>query len=133
MVQVIKRTKIDGVVHESTKSFSDGEWKVIQKHYPADGVSFEPIIDKPKVESDMPGRAEEDDKPKMKDYNDLKDAGMRCFKDEDWDKAIYYFEEAHKLKSFGWLNGKIAQCKKNAGVEYLAKKTPKKKGRPKKQ
>lgn len=136
MIQVIKKTKIDGVVHETTMSFSDNEWKLIQKHYPSDGVSFVPIptakVEDVVKDIDKPGRAEDDDKPKMKDYSDLKDAGMRYFKEENWDRAIYYFEEAHKLKSFGWLNGKIAQCKKNAGVEHIAKKTHKPIGRPRK-
>lgn len=117
MVQVIKKVIIDGVTHESTMSFSDGEWKLIQEHYPTGDVSFEKIEKKTIPKIDLPGREKDDDKPKMKDYNDIKDLAMSHFKKEEWEKAKYYFEEARKLKSFGWLNGKINEC-----VRQLEKK-----------
>lgn len=113
MVQVIKKVKIDGITHETTMSFSDGEWQLIQKHYPKEGVSFEQIERKTIPDLDKPGRAKDDDKPQMRDYNDLKDKAMDHFRKEEWEKAKYYFEECRKLKSFGWLNGKINQCVEN--------------------
>ncbi len=120
MVQVIKRTKVKGEVFESPMSFSDNEWKLIQKHYPSGGVSFKVIDEKEAVaeeikvvKADNPGRVEDDDKPKMKDYNSLKDAGTKYFNEENWDRALYYYEAAYKLKSFGWLVGKMNKCKKN--------------------
>lgn len=130
MVQVIKKKKINGEVFEYAMAFSDNEWALIQKHYPNDGMSFELAtgvatgVAEPKVAKivDLPGRAADDDKPNMNDYNALKEAGMKSFKAEDWDKAIYFFQEAFKLKSFGWLNGKIAQCRKNIKLESVIKR-----------
>lgn len=110
MVQVIKRTKVDGKEFETTMAFSDSEWKILQKHYPSGGVSFE--LAKEKLPA-KPGRAKDDDKPRMRDYNTLKDKANGYFKEGDWDKALYYYEEAYKLKSFPWLVGKINACKNN--------------------
>ena len=126
MVQVIKRTKVKGEMFELAMSFSDVEWKIIQKHYHQKNVSFElvkeevkPIIVTPVVEKQ--GRAVDDDKPNMKDYNVVKDRAMEYFREENWDKALYYLEAAHRLKSFGWLTGKINKCKNNAAADAIAK------------
>jgi len=123
MVQVIKRMKVNGKVHEHRMSFSDSEWELIQKHYPFGGTSFELAgkKEKEKKEFDTPGRKEGDDKPNMKDYNVVKDRGMQLFKEEKWEKALYYFETAYKLKGFNWLGSKISQCKKNAQADLIAK------------
>lgn len=122
MVQVIKRTKVKGKVYESPMVFSDSEWKMIQKHYPngvgnatfhltdSKGDDVKEIIAE-KVSK--PGREKDDDKPKMKDYEELKDKAVAHFRKEEWEKAKYYFEEARKLKNHGWLSGKINTCIKN--------------------
>ena len=111
MVQVIKRTKVNGEVFENRMSFSDNEWILIQKHYPYGGVSFH--IEEEKV-ADKAGRVKGDDKPEMRGYNDLKDLAMGHYKKEEWDKALYYFQECSKHKTFGWLTGKINECTRNA-------------------
>lgn len=131
MVQVLRKTKIEGEVFENVMSFSDQEWKLIQEHYPMGGVSFERMGMEESIKAlekkpiAKPGRDDDDDKPNMKDYSIVKDRAMQFFKDEDWQKALYYFEAAHKLKSFGWLNGKINQCKKNIKVDSIVRPTPK--------
>ncbi len=133
MVQVVMKSKIEGEVFEVVKSYSDEEWKILQKHYPNGGVSFERLGMEASIKAtkkDMPitakaGRDVDDDKPNMKDYVVVKDRAMSFFKDEEWEKALYYFQAAHKLKSFGWLNGKIAQCKKNIAADNIARPKPK--------
>lgn len=134
MIQVIKRTKVDGEMHEVVMSFTAGEWKLMQKHYPSGGVSFHPMNNpepikaaKPtEVIKAKPGRDDDDDKPNMKDYNTVKNRAVELFNEEDWDKALYYFNAAYKLKSFGWLVGKINKCKKNIEAENIAKGKPEK-------
>ena len=113
MVQVVKRVKIKGEVHESIMSFTDQEWFLIQQHYPFGGVSFELKAEKSQI-ADKAGRSVDDDKPNMKDYNVVKDMAMEYFKQENWDKALYYFERAYELKSHAWLVGKITKCKQYA-------------------
>ncbi len=134
MVQVVMKSKIEGEVFEVVKSYSDEEWKVLQKHYPSGGVSFELLgieagvkpLGKDVTSTAKVGRDVDDDKPNMKDYTVVKDRAMSFFKEEDWEKALYYFQAAHKLKSFGWLNGKIAQCKKNIAADNIARPKPEK-------
>ncbi len=111
MVQVIRKTKVRGEIEEHTMSFSDQEWELLQKHYPSGGVSFEVMSEQKPVQE---GRDEDDDKPNMKDYNVVKELAMDHFRKEEWEKALYYFEIAYKLKSHGWISGKINTCKKNA-------------------
>lgn len=113
MLQIIKRVKVNGEIHETKMAVSDSEWKVLQENYPFGGVSFS--LNKGKKEP-VKGRESDDDKPKMVEYAKLKDAAMGYFKEENYEKALYYFEEAYKHKSFGWIIGKINRCK-----EELAK------------
>lgn len=122
MVQVIKKTKVGGVTHETKMAFSDNEWKTIQRHYPFGGVSFELAGGQTKsdIPKAKPGREKGDDKPNMNDYLAVKERGMELFKEENWDKAIYYFQAAYKLKSHGWLNGKINTCRKNLRAHQIA-------------
>jgi len=54
-----------------------------------------------------------DTKPNMEDYDIVKGKAMEYFKEENWEKSLYYFEAAHRLKSFSWITGKINKCKKN--------------------
>ena len=132
MIQVIKKTKIDGEVHETVMSFSDGEWKLMLKHYPQGGVSFHPINEAQAVVGKAPkevilakaGRDADDDKPKMKDYNTSKNRGVELFKEEKYDQALLHFQAAYKLKSFGWLVGKMNKCKKNIEAQALAQGKP---------
>lgn len=111
---------VDGKIHEHKMSFSDSEWKLLKREYPYGGISFEEIKEEP-MPVDTEGREEKDDKPNMKDYNVVKDMGMMYFKEEKWEKALYYFEAAYKLKSHAWLNGKISRCKKYAIAEAKVK------------
>ncbi len=135
MVQVVKKTKVDGVIHETEMAFSDNEWKLLQEHYPISDlninkVGFE-LVDGSQVEnndvpkSDAPidgaGRDKDDDKPKMRDYTVVKDRAMDYFREENWDKALYYFQVAHKLKGHAWLVGKMTLCKKNAEADLAAR------------
>jgi len=119
--------KVDGEMIELAMSFSDVEWKLIQKHYPQKNVSFElanPVEVAKPIDNLKPaekGRDVDDDKPNMKDYNIVKDRANEYFREENWDKALYYFEAAKKLKSFGWLVGRINKCKKNAAADAIAK------------
>ena len=119
MVQAIRRMLVDGIIEKHTMSFSDSEWKLLQNSYPYGGMSFEKVEEEP--EEDTKGREETDDKPNMKDYNVVKDMGMMYFKEEKWEKALYYFEAAYKLKSHAWLSGKINTCKKYAIAEAKVK------------
>jgi hypothetical protein len=113
MIQVIKIVKVNGEEHKTKMAFSDNEWALIQKHYPFGGVRF---VIKDEKENIVPikGRAKDDDKPMMKDYNLLKEKANIYFRNEDWSKALYYYQACFKLKSHGWLSGKIAKCKENA-------------------
>jgi len=63
------------------------------------------------------GRDKDDDKPNMKDYFVVKERGMAYFHEQNWDKALYYLQAAKKLKGFGWLSSKIAECEANAKKE----------------
>lgn len=131
MIQVIKRTKIDGEIHETTMAFCAFEWDLMKKHYPADGISFHPInevvaVKAAKVTDAIPGRDADDDKPDMKNYGLVKDRAMDYFREENWDRALYYFKAAHKLKSFSWLNGKITKCERNLKTDGIAKGKPEK-------
>ena len=125
MVQVIKRTKVKGEVHEHKMSFSDNEWALLKQHYPYGGVSFhlegEEDVKKEKPLEAKAGRVKDDDKPNMKDYNELKEMANNYFRDENWDKALYYYEAMSRLKAFPWVVGKISRCKKNARALSLTK------------
>ena len=114
--------KIKGKIYENPMSFSDKEWAILKKHYPFGGVSFILASEVEKeVKVDVAGRDDDDDKPNMKDYNVVKDMAMSYFREENWEKALYYLEAASKIKNFGWLNGKINQCRRNIKAELIAK------------
>lgn len=129
MVQVIKRVKIDGEYHETKMALSDSEWKLLQEHYPQGNESFvladntevktvKPTLEtSPEKQEDKAGREPDDDKPDMKNYPIVKQRAMDYFHEENWDKSLYYFEMLYKIKTFGWIANKMAQCKKNAAAE----------------
>ena len=125
MVRVIKKVKVRGEVFSHEICFSDNEWALLQKEYPKDGnVTFHlKEEEEQKPLEDKPGREPDDDKPLLKDYQTLKDRGMEFFKEENWDKALYYFELAAQIKNYGWLNGKINVCKRNAEADKYSKRT----------
>ncbi len=101
MIQVIKKEKVGGIVHETIMSFSQPEWALISQHYGKGNITFEPTDVKKVVV---------DNKPDLRDYETNRQLGSDNFKKEDWSKALYYFKEALKDKDSVWLRGRINKC-----------------------
>lgn len=86
-------------------SFSHPEWALMQTYYSQGDITFTPITEKEKEE-------EKDDKPEMRGYEQNRVEGGKHFKAKEWEKALYYFEEAAKDKPGMWITGRINKCKK---------------------
>ena len=110
MIQVKKKVKVGGIVHETIMSFSQPEWALMQKHYGNGNITFEPI--KEAVVEEV------DDKPEMVDYELNRVKGQKFFKDGEFEKALYHFEEAAKDKPSVWMSGRINKCKKKLDEDY---------------
>lgn len=113
MIQVIKRVKVGGVVHESVMAFSEPEWALVQRHYAHGNITFEPIVKekaKPVIFKAVAEAKDVDDKPVYKTYEDNRVAGTKHLKAKEYQTALRYFEKAYEEKESMWLKGQINKC-----------------------